>query len=47
MERTGGERSREDCAGALRELQDAERGEVAAAIRGGDHYQTLWERQRA
>jgi hypothetical protein len=47
MERAAGERSREDCAIALRELQDAERGEVAAAIRGSDHYQTLWERQRA
>jgi hypothetical protein len=47
MTNIGGERSREECQGALRELRGAERQEVASAIRGGDHYQTLWERQGA
>lgn len=36
-----------DCEAARRELRDAERREVADAIRGNEHYQTLWERQRA
>lgn len=31
----------------LEELSGEERREVAGAITGADHYQTLWERQRA
>jgi hypothetical protein len=31
----------------MEELMALERREVAGAIRGADHYQTLWERQRA
>jgi hypothetical protein len=47
LESIGGERTGDECQGALGELLSAERQEIAAAIRGGDHYQTLWERQRA
>ena len=35
------------CGRAMQEMIGEERAEVAQAIRGGDHYQTLWERQRA
>jgi hypothetical protein len=43
----GGEEAAAQCAAVLRELQAEERSEVAGAITGGDHYQTLWERARA
>lgn len=36
-----------ECDGAWQTLCREERGEVAAAIRGADHYQTLWESSRA
>lgn len=35
------------CGRAMEELVALERKEVFGAIRGDDHYQTLWERQRA
>lgn len=35
------------CGRAMEELESEERTEVGRAIRGADHYQTLWERQRA
>ncbi len=33
------------CARVFRELLEAERAEVFAAITGGEHYQSIWERQ--
>lgn len=47
LEQIAGDALAADCAGIWRELTRAERAEVAAAIRGADHYQTLWERQGA
>ena len=44
LEQTGGEPARARAAAVYRELIDAERREEIAAIRGGDGYQTLWER---
>ena len=44
LESTGGEQARARAAAVYRELIDAERREEIAAIRGGDGYQTLWER---
>lgn len=44
LESTGGAAARERAAGVLHALLTAERREEVAAIRGGDGYQTLWER---
>lgn len=43
----GGDESASECARVLDEIKAAERAEVANAIRGNEHYQTLWERQGA
>lgn len=43
----GGEANEVECRQVLEQMAAEERAEVANAIRGGDHYQTLWERQRA
>lgn len=43
----GNDDTTEACGRAMEELMALERREVAGAIRGADHYQTLWERQRA
>jgi len=43
----GDDETTETCGRIIDELIASERGEVAGAIRGADHYQTLWERQRA
>lgn len=43
----GGHEAMEQCGRTMEELTAEERREVAGAIRGSDHYQTLWERQRA
>jgi|SRR5579859_1528310 len=42
----GGGAARERAHGVLTELLAAERREEVAAIRGGDGYQTLWERPK-
>ncbi|HZU77532.1 MAG TPA: hypothetical protein VFA70_12265 [Dehalococcoidia bacterium] len=41
---SGGERALQQARAAFDELKKAERREEIAAIRGGDGYQTLWER---
>lgn len=43
----GNDETTESCGRAMEELMAFERREVFGAIRGADHYQTLWERQRA
>jgi hypothetical protein len=43
----GTDETTDDCGRVMEELMALERKEVAGAIRGADHYQTLWERQRA
>lgn len=43
----GDDDTTEQCGRVMEELLRLERLEVAGAIRGTDHYQTLWERQRA
>lgn len=43
----GGEDSKMEAEQAWNELSGTERLEVSAAIRGSEHYQTLWERQEA
>lgn len=43
----GGHEGIDSCGKMMEELLIEERREVAAAIRGSDTYQTLWERQRA
>lgn len=43
----GDDETTEQCGRIMDELLEAERREVTVAIRGSDHYQTLWERQRA
>lgn len=43
----GGHESIDDCGRTMEELLREERSEVHSAIRGSEHYQTLWERQRA
>jgi hypothetical protein len=43
----GGEPMQAECERVLDEIKGAERVEVANAIRGSEHYQTLWERQGA
>ena len=44
MVREGGPDMQEQCAAAYRQVRSAERAEVAAAIRGGEGYEALWER---
>jgi hypothetical protein len=44
LEGAGGNDAVEQARVILRELQQAERKEEVAAIRGGDGYQTLWQR---
>jgi hypothetical protein len=44
MEQSGGEAAREQAQGVFKQLVAAERREEIAAIKGGDGYQTLWER---
>ena len=43
----GGDAADAICTSVLDELRAEERKEVAGAIMGADHYQTLWERARA
>ncbi len=43
----GGEDAAANAGRVLAELEREERREVNDAIKGADHYQTLWERQRA
>lgn len=43
----GDDETTEQCGRVMEELLRLERAEVAGAIRGAEHYQTLWERQRA
>lgn len=43
----GDDETTESCGRAMEELMALERREVFGAIRGADHYQTIWERQRA
>lgn len=43
----GGDAAAAIAESVLRELTLEERREVADAIKGADHYQTVWERQRA
>ena len=42
----GGESSRRDADSAYRDGQRLERADVLAAIRGGEGYETIWERPR-
>ena len=43
----GGEEASQSCRMAMDQLEGEERQEVGRAIRGAEHYQTLWEKQRA
>ena len=43
----GDDDTTDQCGRVMEELLGLERAEIAGAIRGADHYQTLWERQRA
>ena len=43
----GDDETTDACGRVMEELVALERAEVFGAIRGADHYQTLWERQRA
>ncbi|MGH2610825.1 MAG: hypothetical protein ACRDHF_17225 [Tepidiformaceae bacterium] len=47
MSALGGDEAAEGCGRAVEQLEAEERHEVGRAIRGAEHYQTLWERQRA
>ena len=47
MSALGGDEALEGCERAMEQLENEEREEVARAITGAEHYQTLWERQRA
>jgi len=47
MSALGDDETTDACGRAMEELVALERKEVFGAIRGADHYQTLWERQRA
>lgn len=47
MTALGGFDATELCGVVMEQLIIEERQEVMGAIRGADHYQTLWERQRA
>lgn len=42
----GNDETTDECGRVMEELMQLERNEVLGAIRGADHYQTLWERQR-
>lgn len=43
----GSDETTEECGRVMEQLLAEERKEVVGAIRGADHYQTLWERQGA
>ncbi len=43
----GDDDTTETCGRTMEELVSMERREVFGAIRGADHYQTIWERQQA
>jgi hypothetical protein len=43
----GGDETRQHCDKVMQQLLDEEKQEINGAILGADHYQTLWERQRA
>jgi hypothetical protein len=43
----GGDPADQACGETMGQLEAEERREVGRAIRGAEHYQTLWERQRA
>lgn len=43
----GGPEATEMCGRTMEQLLTEERAEVTSAITGAEHYQTLWERQRA
>ncbi len=43
----GDDETTDECGRVMEELLSLERKEVLGAIRGADHYQTIWERQRA
>jgi hypothetical protein len=47
MTESGGPEAADDCGRAMQDLIAEERREVTGAILGAEHYQTLWERQRA
>jgi hypothetical protein len=47
MQSLGGAEGESACARVLNDLLMEERKEVTGAILGAEHYQTLWERQRA
>jgi hypothetical protein len=47
MGEMGGHEAMDACGGVMDELVRAERKEITGAIRGAEHYQTLWERTRA
>ena len=42
----GDDDTTEECGRVMEELMTLERSEIAGAIRGAAHYQTLWERPR-
>ncbi len=46
MAALGGGDAQSQCERALRDLMSEEQREIAGAIRGAQHYQTLWERQK-
>lgn len=43
----GDDETTETCGRTMEELMSMERREVFGAIRGADHYETIWERQQA
>lgn len=43
----GDDETTEQCGKMMEQCLVEERAEIAGAIRGAEHYQTLWERQRA
>ncbi|MBI2765464.1 MAG: hypothetical protein HYX53_06075 [Chloroflexi bacterium] len=47
MAQMGGHEALDMCGRVMEQLVTEERQEIAQAIRGAEHYQTLWERQRA
>jgi len=47
MTELGGHEAADQCGRTMEELIAEERREVTGAIIGAEHYQTLWERQRA
>ena len=46
VESIGGDQSRRDADAAFRDGQRLERADVIAAIKGGEGYETIWERTR-